>query len=64
MYVCMYVYGQKNTHTLFEITNISLLLRSFVNVKLQTKIQAIQRHNEFKLKYTYRIKEIIIKDKL
>ena len=32
-------------------------------IKLQTKIQITQQHNESKLKNTYRIKEIIVKGK-
>ena len=31
---------------------------------LQTKIQITQRHNKSKSKNTYRIKEIIVKDKI
>ena len=36
MYIYIYIYILKNTHNLFKITNISLIFRSFVNVK--TKI--------------------------
>ena len=31
------IYGLKNTHNLLKITNISLLFRSFVNVKASEK---------------------------
>ena len=55
-------------HNLFKITNLSLLFRSFINVKrnfkLQTKVQIAQQHNKFKLEKTYRIKELIVKDKM
>ena len=33
IYMYIYIYGKKNTHTLFKMTNISLLFRSFINVK-------------------------------
>ena len=33
-------------------------------IKLQTKIQITQQHNESKLKDIYRTKEVIIKDKI
>ena len=56
----------ENTHNLFKITNISLLFRSFINVKtnFKQKIQITQQHNKSKLKNTYRIKEIIVKGKI
>ena len=33
IYMYIYIYGKKNTHTLFKMTNISLLFRNFINVK-------------------------------
>ena len=37
IYIYIYIYGLKNTHNLLKITNISLLFRSFVNVKTNFK---------------------------
>ena len=35
--VWLEIYGLKNTHNLLKITNISLLFRSFINVKTNFK---------------------------
>ena len=61
----MYIDGEKK-HNLFKFINISLVLRSFINVKskLQTKSQINQQQNKSKLKNTYRIKAIIVTRKL
>ena len=56
----------KKTHGLFKITNISVFFQKLYQceIRLQTKIQIAQQHNESKLKNTYRMKEKIIKGKV
>ena len=45
------IYGEKATHNLFKITNISLLFGSFINVKwnYKQKYRLTQQHNKSKL---------------
>ena len=63
--VLLKIYGEKRTHNLFKVIYISLLFKSFINVnfKLLTKTQITQQYNQFELKNTCRIKEIIVKGK-
>ena len=52
---------KKNTHHKY-FSSFQKLYQC--EIRLQTKIEITQQHNESKLKNTYRIKEIIIKGKI
>ena len=68
IYIYIYIMYRIKIHNLVKISNISLLFRSFVNVKenfkVQTKAQITHQNNRSKLKNTYRVKELIVKDNI